>query len=259
MRTKDFSTERQQTIIQHINSESRVNVEDLARLFNVTTATIRRDLIVLEKHGHLFRAHGGAVKREPVSVWQMSSLQTRLAEHEAEKLRIADYAASLISDGESIMIDGGSTTTKTAYALKAKKNLLTVTNALTIAEILSAAGKHKIILSGGELLQETNALVGTAAEHSLECYRVDTAILGVSGLLPTAGAFSAIPQEAEIKRIMLANSARNIIVTDSSKIGVQAFYRFCEMTQIDVLITDTHINTTDLSFIRELGCEVVAV
>jgi DeoR/GlpR family transcriptional regulator of sugar metabolism len=259
MKDKNFTEERQQKIIEHINQKGRVKVEELSSFFDVTGMTIRRDLLALEKQGLLYRAHGGAVKREKKSIWQMSSLQSRLYQNAEEKERIAVYVSKMIQNGESIMIDGGSTTTRVAEHLCEKQNLLVVTNALTIAELLLDSNNNKIILTGGELLKETNALCGDATEAAISNYRTDKAIVGVSALTPEEGCFSAIPQEGEIKRRMLQNSQKAIVVTDSTKIGTRAFYLFCDFNQIDILVTDKNIKKDDLSLLERTGIEVIAV
>jgi DeoR family transcriptional regulator of aga operon/DeoR family fructose operon transcriptional repressor len=256
---KDFTEERQRKIIEHINRKGRVKVEELSSFFNVAGMTIRRDLLTLEKKGFLYRAHGGAVKREEKSIWQMSSIQTRLCQNTAEKERIALCVSQMIQDGESIMIDGGSTTTKIAEHLCDKRNLLIVTNALTIAELLLESNNNKIILTGGELLRETNALCGGATESAISGYRVDKAIIGVSGLVPGEGCFSAIPQEGEIKSRMLQNSQKTILAADSSKIGTRAFSFFCDLKKINFLITDVNIKKNDLSALKKAGVEVIVV
>jgi DeoR/GlpR family transcriptional regulator of sugar metabolism len=259
MKNKDFTEERQQKIVEHINQKGRVKVEELSGFFNVTEMTVRRDLLALEKQGLLYRTHGGAIKREKRSIWQTSSLQTRLCQNEEEKERIALYVAQMIQDGESIMIDGGSTTTKVAQRLTGKRNLLIVTNALTIGELLLELEDSKVILTGGELFKETNALMGNATETAISNYRADKSIIGVSGLVPEEGCFSAIPQEAEIKNRMLQNSQKKIVVADSSKIGTRAFYFFCDFTKIDTLVTDRNIKRNDLTLLRKTGVDVIAV
>jgi DeoR family transcriptional regulator of aga operon/DeoR family fructose operon transcriptional repressor len=259
MKQKNFSQERHQKILEYVNSQGRVEVENLAQYFNVTEATIRRDLITLENQGLIYRAHGGALRREQKSIWQMSSIQSRLNQNEEEKKRIATFVSQMIHDGESIMIDGGSTTTKIAQQLCARKNLLIVTNSLTIGELFIEANQNKVILTGGELLKETNATVGNATEDALSKYRTEKAIIGVSGLIPEEGCFSAIPQEAEVKKLMLKNAQDRIIVTDSSKIGTRAFYFFYSISDIDILVTDKNIKKSDLTALKKLGVEVVAV
>ncbi|MDR2246669.1 MAG: DeoR/GlpR family DNA-binding transcription regulator [Treponema sp.] len=259
MKDRDFTEERQQKIVEQINQKGRVTVEELSAFFDVADMTIRRDLLALEKQGLLYRTHGGAVKREKKSVWQMSSIQTRLCQNTEEKERIAHFVSQMIQDGESIMIDGGSTTTKVAERLCKKCNLLVVTNAIAIAELFLESNTSKIILTGGELLKETNALCGNATEAAISSYRTDKAIIGVSALAPEEGCFSAIPQEGEIKRRMLQNSQKAIVVADSAKIGTQAFYLFCDFNQIDILVTDKNIKKNDLSLLEKIGIEVIAV
>ncbi|MDR2484105.1 MAG: DeoR/GlpR family DNA-binding transcription regulator [Treponema sp.] len=259
MKDKAFTEERHQKILDHINLKGRAKVEELSRYCNVTEMTIRRDLLALEKQGLLYRAYGGALKREGKSIWQLSTLQTRLQQHEEEKERIAIWVSQMIRDGESLMIDGGSTTTKIAQQLRGKKNLLIVTNALAIGEILVESNDNKVILTGGELLKETNALMGNATESALSNYRADKAIIGVSGLIPSEGCFAAIPQEGGIKNLMMRNSQQTIIVTDSSKIGTRAFYRFCDFNHIHILVTDKNVKKNDLSILKKTGIDVIAV
>jgi DeoR/GlpR family transcriptional regulator of sugar metabolism len=258
MEDKDFTRERHRKIVDYINLNGRVKVEELSSRFNVTGMTIRRDLLALEKKSLLYRVHGGALKRQEKSIWQMSTLQERLGQHEDEKERIAACVARLIQDGESVMIDGGSTTTRAARHLRAKKDLLIVTNALTIGEILVETN-NKVILTGGELLKETNALMGNATEASIANYRTDKAIIGISGLIPAEGCFSAIPQEAQVKSLMMIHSRQTIIVADSSKIGARAFCFLCDFNNIDILVTDKNIKKDDLAQLENTGIEVIAV
>jgi DeoR/GlpR family transcriptional regulator of sugar metabolism len=259
MGEKDFVEERRGKILEYVNKKNRADVSELAAFLAVTEATIRRDLVSLQEQGLLYRAHGGAIRREQLSVWQTSTLQDRMALHLEEKTRIAQFVAQLVHDGDSIMIDGGSTTMQITKELRAKKSLLVVTNAPAIGELMIDADDDKVILTGGELLKETYALIGGAAEHSIEQYRTDKAIIGVSGILVDEGCFSAIPQEAEIKRLMSLNSIETIVVADSSKIGTRAFCFFCDFSHIDKLVTDRNISKAALEELKRQDVEVFAV
>ncbi|MFI5369040.1 MAG: DeoR/GlpR family DNA-binding transcription regulator [Spirochaetia bacterium] len=257
MAKRDFVEERRNKILEYVNKNSRADVTELADFHTVTEATIRRDLVTLEKQGRVYRAHGGALRREPLSVWQISRLQDRIIMHLEEKTRIAQFVTQLVHDGESLMIDGGSTTMLVAQKLRVKKNLLVVTNAPAIGELMIE--DNKVILTGGELLKETQALLGSAAEQSLKQYRTDKAIIGVSGILVNEGCFSAIPQEAEIKRLMSLNSSETILVSDSSKIGARAFSFFCDFSHVDKLVTDKNISKAALEELKQQGVEVFTV
>ena len=228
-------------------------------LFSTTEATIRRDLVSLETQSLVHRVHGGVLRREQPSVWRVTSLQDRIGIQEDEKTRIASFVTQLVNDGESIMIDSGSTTMMVAGKLREKRNLLVVSNAPAIGPVIMEDNDNKVILTGGELLKETASLIGTAAERSLAQYRSDKAIIGVSGILAEEGCFAAIPQEAEIKRLMSLHSRETIVVADSSKIGTRAFYLVFDFTHVDKLVIDKNISTTALETLRRHGVEVFAV
>ena len=219
---RDFVEERRQKIVEYVNSRNRAEIGELADHVSATEATIRRDLAILEEQQLINRVHGGAIKRKQPALWQTTHLSSRIQQNHEEKIRIAEFVSEhLIHDGESIMIDAGSTTLEVANVLANRKNLLAVTNSPGIGDILSRGSQSKIILTGGELLKETSAMIGSIAEHSLMNYRTDKAIIGVSGLLEGEGCFAAVPHEAEIKRIMSDNASETIVVTDSTKIGNQ--------------------------------------
>ncbi len=259
MAKRDFVEERRNKILEYVNKNNRADVDELAAFHTVTEATIRRDLLSLEKQGRVYRAHGGALRREQLSVWQTTRLRDRMVMQLEEKTRIAQFVTQLIHDGESLMIDGGSTTMMVAHTLRAKKNLLVVTNAPAIGESMVEVNDNKVILTGGELLKETRGLIGAAAELSLKQNRTDKAIIGVSGIIIDQGCFAAIPQEAEIKRLMSSNSGETIVVSDSSKIGACAFCFFCDFTHVDKLVTDRNISKAALEALKHQGVEVFAV
>jgi DeoR/GlpR family transcriptional regulator of sugar metabolism len=256
LKKREFLEERRIRLLEHINRNGRADVGELAVKFGVPEATIRRDLLVMEGQSLIYRTHGGAIRRDQPSLWKTTSLHERSIQHREEKERIADLVEQLVHDGESIMIDAGSTTLCVARKLVNKKNLLILTNTSTIGEILVGVSDNKVILTGGELVQRTNATVGVAAEMSLKHYRTDKAIIGVSGLLIDEGFFAAIPEEAEIKRLMLKNAKETIVVTDSSKVGTRALCFVCDFSGISKLITDKNIPHPALDQLVKAGIEV---
>jgi DeoR/GlpR family transcriptional regulator of sugar metabolism len=259
MKKKDFVEERRIKLLEYINRNNRADVAQLADQFGVTEATIRRDLLLMEGQDLIYRTHGGAIKRDQPSLWQTTSLQERSILRIDDKERIAELVGQLVHDGESIMIDGGSTTLCVAKKLTGKKKMLIVTNTSTIGEILVDVNDNKVILTGGELVKGTNATIGIAAENSLRQYRADKAIIGVSGILIEEGFFSAIPQEAQIKRLMSLNARETIVVADSSKIGTHAFCFVCDFASVDKLITDKNISKAALEQLKKSGIEVFTV
>ncbi len=157
------------------------------------------------------------------------------------------------------MLDDGSTTLLIASKLVEKKNLLIVTNAPSIGELILDKSDNKVILTGGELMKETRSLIGNSAEHSLKQYRVDKAIVGASGVIVEEGIFTGIPQAAEIKRIMSANANETILVVDSSKIGSRAFCFCFDFSKVSKLVTDKNISKEALHQLQEAGVEVFIV
>ncbi len=257
---KDFVHERRNKLLDFINTQSRADVAELAELAQVTEATIRRDLILLEEQNLILRTHGGALKRDEPSIWQSTTLQERMALQVEEKDRIGAYVSlHLVKDGDSIMMDGGSTTLAVARQLTVRKNLLVVTNTSTIGELLVSNKNNRVIITGGELTEGTNTMVGPSTEHAIEQYRTDKAIVGVSGLLLEEGCFSAVPLEAEVKRLMILHSRETIIVADSTKIGTRAFCFVCGFQSARTLVTDRNISKTARDSLERTGIEVIIV
>lgn len=257
---KAFAEVRKAKILHLLKKKNTVEVVELAEMLGVTEATIRRDLIFLENKEKLYRTHGGALYREQQVVWQTTALSERKIQNVNEKKRIAQYVASIIRDGESLMIDGGSTTLLVAHELSIRRNLFIITNTSTVGDVLiNGENGNKVILIGGELMFGTYVTTGALAENTVRSFRVNTAIIGLTALHPTQGCFSALPQEGEIKRLMLENAQDVIIVADSSKIGNIALSFVCDIKKISKLITDDKIEPKYLEKIKNQGVEVIIV
>lgn len=256
---REFLEERRESILDYVNQNKRADVLELANHFNVTEVTIRRDLILLEQEGKVIRTHGGAMSYQDKAVWQTTNIDARLGSATEEKERIAAYVASLIQDGESLFIDGGSTTLLIAKALAKCKRLLVVTNSPMIAKTLAGINDNKVIMTGGELESVTDSILGNTCEESIRKYRTDKAILGMSGVVVHEGYFAAIPQEAAIKRLMSQNSKYTIVAVDSSKIGTTAFNFVFDIKSADIFVTDKNISELDSHILTEGGTKVVTV
>jgi DeoR/GlpR family transcriptional regulator of sugar metabolism len=259
MNKKVFVEERRNKILEYVKLNSRANVTELAQKLEVTDATIRRDLLLLENEGLIHRTHGGVIKRENLALWQTTSMEERLISYKEEKDRIADFVSQIIQDHESIMIDNGSTTLCVAEKLLFKNNLLVVTNSPEIAKILLKKAENKVLLIGGEMMQTTYSLVGPIAESELRRIRTDRAIIGVSALHPRDGLFSADPQEGAVKQLMIMNAQETIVVADSSKINNRALHLFNDYTGVSELVTDKNISKEAIAAIQKNGVKVFAV
>src|SRR6516225_5228677 len=174
-----LNEERRRAIVDFVNQNGRALVRELARKFGSSEITIRRDLELLHEHGLIYRTHGGAL---PIRAGSESDrdLTQRELQHPREKLKIAAAAARMIKEGQSIILDSGSTTTAVARVLRDFKQLTVITNAINIAGEL-AGSSVDVILTGGMLRKNSYSLVGPIAEESLRRLKADILFLGVDG------------------------------------------------------------------------------
>lgn len=250
-----FAEERRKEIIKLLKSEKRASVNELSNRYNVSRATIRRDLSELEKKGFLSRTHGGAIlsgssKLEPT----FKEKKDKLA---AEKDRIGQKAAAIIKDGDTIFIDAGTTTKYIIDYLKNKKNLTIVTHALHIINKINEDQLDcDLVVIGGNFKWSTEAMIGPMAEDFLKKLRVDKSFIGSNGFNLNSAATTPDLREAKIKEIALKNSNENFILFDQSKWEEVYFYKFAELNEIDYIITDA-IEKEREKKLRENKIEVI--
>ena len=260
MSERSVIADRRKQILSYISQHRAVEVTELMEIFNTTESTIRRDLIELEKTNLIIRTHGGAIRNEQKkSIWQTSSLTNRLERNKEAKERIAAFTASLIHDSESIFIDGGSTTQILAEHLKNKENMLFVTNALDISQILLESETNTTILIGGQVAKDTHLTIGPDAEAHIKKYYVDKCILGVTGLDPEIGCYAAIPEEASVKRLMMEHARETILVVDSTKFSRKAFCIAFPVEGINTVVTDSNVPKEIADRLRGKGIKVEIV
>ncbi|NLK13366.1 MAG: DeoR/GlpR transcriptional regulator [Spirochaetales bacterium] len=254
MAQRDTIKARRKKILAYLEEQGRADVSELAQFVGSTDATVRRDLFYLENKKQLIRTHGGAVRHEQKKpIWQTSPIAGRLEKNKERKMSIGEFAATLIKDDESIMVDGGSTTQIFSSYLKNHHNLLVVTNSPGIAEILLNNETARIIQIGGELIRDTYQIAGVDAEKHLGRYYVDKSIISVSGADPHYGCYSAIPTEASIKRTMIEHSRESILLIDSSKFERKALCFTFPFSEIDIVVTDSGISRHDAELIMQQG------
>jgi len=235
------SVVRQEQILRQLRRDGKVMVDELAERLTVSASTIRRDLAELEKDGLLRRTHGGAVPIEQFlyePFRHLSSFQEQEQQRALEKRLIGLAAAELVSDGETIAIGAGTTTTQVARNLRRRKGLMVLTNAVNIAMELSHSKDVRVCLTGGFLSGDWFALIGPAAIANVGDIFVDKAFIGVDGAHPVHGMTTNYPDQAAIHQAMLKQARQKIAVADHSKIGVIGTALICPPTGIDLLITD---------------------
>ena len=232
---------RWEQILQELLRHGEVSVYSLAKNFSVSAATIRRDLSELERQGLLRRPHGGA---NPVSSMlyepfrNLSSFQEQEQKCAADKRQIGLTAASLISDGETVAIGAGTTTTQLARAIRHRKGITIVTNAINIAMELSHLPDIKVAMTGGTLSGDWFALVGDVAQHNVSQIFFDKAFVGVDGAHVEHGLTTNYPDQAAIHRAMMRQAQQRIVLADHRKVGAVGRSLIWPTNDLDKLITD---------------------
>jgi DeoR family transcriptional regulator, aga operon transcriptional repressor len=252
-----LSEERRRAIIKILERDGRVLVADLAHHFHTSQVTIRKDLDVLHANGVIHRAHGGALATQSGAL-EDPTLRDKEKVHRKEKLRIADAAASMVSEGQVIILDSGTTTTAIARALRNFKNLTIITNAVNIAAELSGSAVE-VILTGGSVRQNSFSLVGPIAEQTLRRLHADILFLGVDGFDVSYGLTTPNLQEAEVNRAMVEVANRTVVVCDSSKFGRRRLSQIVRLAALHQVITDRNVSKSDLRALRKAGIDVLVV
>lgn len=240
-----YATERQSEIENRLNADGRVSVVTLAREFDVTTETVRRDLAALEDRGVLRRVHGGAVAAGRASTTE-TAIGERGVVRGADKARIAARALSAIRqsfDG-SIFIDAGSTTAALARLLPEHLRSVggsaqIVTHSVPIAFELGVGADADVTIVGGRVRGLTAAAVGSATVAAIDDLRPDIAFVGTNGIAAGFGLSTPDPDEAAVKRAIVRAARRVVVLADASKVDETFLVRFARLDDIDVLVTDS--------------------
>ena len=218
---------------------------------------IRNDLAQLEKQNMLIRARGGAIKIKLQNIGVDSPLSDKMREHYKEKQKIGQAAAKLISEGDTIILDSGTTTAEIAKNLDDFKDLTIITNALNIATILADNNDFNVFMPGGMLRKKSLSLVGVLAEENINRYYCDKLFLGVDGIDKDHGLSTPNVEEAHANRKMIEISKKVIVVTDSSKFFRRRFASIAPISKIDILVTDSGISSQDKLMLEQAGIEVI--
>ena len=231
-----LALERRNLILEKLQEEKRVVVSELSHMYNVSEETIRRDLEKLEMDGYATKSYGGAVLNENVGFDMPLNIRSR--RNVAAKQKIGVLAATLVRDGDHIMLDASSTSLFIAKALKTKQRLTVVTNSIEIILELSEMQDWTLISTGGTLKEGYLALLGPEAEASTEAYYVDKAFVSCKGIDLRLGAMDSNQAFTSIKQKELNHAQMRYLVADSSKFGQTAFSRICDLQVFDAVITN---------------------
>lgn len=245
--------ERQLAILNLVSQSEKTDVAQLATRFGVSQVTIRQDLRTLENAGRIKRYHGGAM---PLSEDDMSN---RLAVNYEVKQAIAKEAASLVGNGESVLIESGSTNVLLSVELAKKKNVTIITNSVFICRHLRDMSGTKVILLGGDYQHESEVLVGPLTRKSLQEFHVDKLFIGSDGFNPEVGFTCNDLQRADVARAMAERAEKIIVVTDATKFSKQGVASQFKADEVDMVITDTTLTSADRSQLEQFGITVRTV
>ena len=246
---------RRRRILDWLMEEGSARVRDLAAAFGVSDVTIRQDLEKLELDGLVSREHGGAfLKTVPQ---QVGALRLQHTENMEKKRRIGALAASLVTDGETLILDAGSTTTEIALRLKDRRELTVITNALNIALILGAVPGLAVHMPGGQFKAPTLSLSGDKSVDYFRNIFAGKLFLATAGVSLEAGLTYPSFADLQLKEAMIRAAARVYLVADSTKIGRASFTRLGALDMVQGFITDDGISDAEAQAFERRGIEVL--
>jgi DeoR/GlpR family transcriptional regulator of sugar metabolism len=246
---------RQRRIQAFLQAHGEGSVGQLARECGVSLMTIRRDLAALAGSGRVVRSHGGAAPVEQVR-FRFEFLQRSRLREEAKR-HIARTAAALVRDGQSVMLDSGTTTLALALELRTRRRLTLITTSLAIASALQPDPGVQVLLLGGFVRRDSPDLVGIVTEMNLEQLQADWAFIGADGIDLRGNVYNASIEVCRMLPKMVASARSAYIVSDSSKIGRPALMRFGHIAACRGLITDADIRPAQLKALRQARVNVV--
>lgn len=227
--------ERHTEVLRLLRQHGTLTVADLANSLHVSEETIRRDAVPLEQRGDITKLHGSLSLPQHFGE---APFERRMREQAVQKLAIARTALELIKDGESLIIDTGSTTHFFARELRARRNLTIITNSTEIARTLATVHGNTVYLAGGEIKADDGAAYGPTAVDFVARFSVQHAILSISALDPAIGPMDATLDEAEYGRMAFSRARNRVILADSSKFSQTALVRVCDYANVDAIVTE---------------------
>jgi len=246
-----LAAERRKSILEMLQSDKKVIVSRLSGFFGVSDETIRRDIDQLCQAGHAIKCYGGATINSDNDL----PFNIRKLHNPAEKMKIAELIANLIPDGSDIILDASTTAVAVAKMLKKKSRLTIVTNSLEVMPILSDMPDFKIICTGGQLTGNHLALTGQRTLNALKDFHAEKLIFSCKALTPDGGIFENNHDFAEVKRAMLSASKTKILAIDHGKFNKTAFAKITDLSEIDILVTDTKPDEEYLDFLAQKGVQ----
>lgn len=247
---------RQRSIVGRLRARGTASTEELAGLCGVSIATVRRDLIELERAGALRRVHGGAVTSGVADADAVRGFAEVAATDAAEKTAVARRAAAMVADGDCVVLDIGTTTMLLARELRGR-DVTVVTASLAVLDVLRGDDAVELILLGGVVRRTYHSLVGSLTEDALRQVHGTTVFLGASGVRSDGTVLDTTAVEVPVKRALLRAADASVLLVDRHKLPGTGSLRVCEAGAVDVLLTNEGADPATLDACRAAGTTVV--
>lgn len=245
---------RQQRLLDQVRSHHHASVEALAKLLDVTTQTVRRDVKLLVEANLLTRYHGGVTL--PSSIENIAYVQRKGMSAEGKR-RIAQCVVDRVPDGSSLILNIGTTTEEVARAMLHRRSLRVVTNNLNVAAILSDNAQSEVIVAGGIVRSRDRGIIGEATIDFIRQFKVDIGVIGISGIDGEGALRDFDYREVKVAQTIIEQSRKVWLVADHSKFNREAMVRLAHLSQVDVLFTDRPVPAPFVAILREAEVEVV--
>lgn len=247
-----LAAERQAKIVEIIRQQGSAQVDDLAQNLQVSTMTIRRDLEKLQEDNLLERCHGGAVAKQEVAYAE------KITSHKDEKKKLAEACRSLVSNGDNIYLDAGTTTLEIAKVIQNVPDIMVMTNDLEVAGLLKNS-PAEILLCGGMVQKSTGSMLGYYATSMLENFRFDVGFFGAASINEELEVSTPTVDKAFLKRMALEKCQRAYLVVDDSKFGKQALAKVSHLADYTAVITDRNFTRKEQEEAEKSGVRVIHV
>lgn len=248
---KEMKNKRQEIILKLLRENRMIKAKDLKQMFKVSMETIRRDLEFLEEEGYLSRVYGGAILKRFHGI--EPEYGGRGIKNFEEKKKIALAATALVEDGDTIIIDVGTTTLEFAKHLYTFKNLTVLTNSIPIVVELKKSADIRTLIVGGEVRQGELSSSGCWAEEMISRFNVDKVFLGIGGIDGEKGVSDYHMEEANLRKYFIHSGQMLIGLADYSKFGVTALNKICEVSDFDYIVTDDRTPVKMVNQLKEKG------
>ncbi|MBN1542391.1 DeoR/GlpR transcriptional regulator [candidate division KSB1 bacterium] len=246
---------RRRFILHTLDKRASIDIETIVEKCHVSAVTARRDLEALAQQQLLLRTHGGAMRDESVS--HLFSFVRRMDDKREYKTAICRFAARLVTDGDTLLLDCGTTVFYLCPFLAKKKNLTVISNSLAVAAELARFSHIKVIVIGGEILAERRATYGPTALAQIASYHADHAFIGTNGLSRAGGLSSYDENEARIVTAMARAADSVVLLCDSSKIEKNSVFKFAPLSLADIIVTDKEIDPEIIHLYQNNGINLM--